>query len=431
MKKILIVTGTPIRIDTNMGKTLQTLFSNFNKAEIIQLYFSPETPNVDMCFSYYRICEKQLIKSFFGVLTSKCGGKILPSLEGKNAIRPEKNALIFTKFKSNALMRWGREIIWNFTNWKNKNFIKWLEEEKPSVIFSIMHDVNSITETVIWIAKKYNIPVVLFVTDDYYNDGEQSNNLIRKLYYKKRQSLNRELAKYCTTVIGCSEKAANYFSNELNIQKKEVLYTPSANMYLEMPYKKQSNDRPLKIRYFGNLGLGRWKILKELGNVLRRINENKKTSVCILEVYSSVTDQDIIKELNIENGCIYKGWVYGDSYLSLLQETDIAVHVESFDEAMIRRTWVSISTKIADYLGAGKCILGIGSKELASIDHIKDVACIVDNINTLEEKLLNLISSPELRKKNQEKARALALKSHNRERICEKVKDILNKTAKL
>lgn len=429
MKKILIVTGTPIRIDTNMGKTLQTLFSNFNKAEIIQLYFSPETPNVDMCFSYYRICEKQLIKSFFGVLTSKCGGKILPSLEGKNAIRPEKNALIFTKFKSNALMRWGREIIWNFTNWKNKNFIKWLEEEKPSVIFSIMHDVNSITETVIWIAKKYNIPVVLFVTDDYYNDGEQSNNLIRKLYYKKRQSLNRELARYCTAIIGCSEKATNYFSNVLNIAKKEVIYTPSADVYLTMPYHKHDNQDIIKIRYFGNLGLGRWEILRELGIVIQKIN--KKGKKAILEVYSSVTDQNIIKALTLENGCEYKGWVYGEKYLSLLQEADIAVHVESFDEAMIRRTWVSISTKIADYLGAGKCILAIGSRELASIDHIKDVACIVDNLNTLEEKLLNLISNPDLREKNQEKARSLALKFHNREKICEKVKTILNRSKDL
>ncbi|WP_288875357.1 glycosyltransferase [uncultured Fusobacterium sp.] len=424
MKKILIVSGLPIRTDTNTGKTLHVLFSKFNKSEIIQLYFHPQTPNVDICSSYYRITEKQIIKSMFGVL-NKFGEKVLPSLRGENTVKPEKNIIFLTKFKENILVRIAREIIWSFTNWKNKDFIEWLEQEQPDVIFSIMQDVNGITKLVTWIAKKYNIPVVLFITDDYYNDNEMNKNIIRKLYFKKRKDLNKELAKYCKIIVGCSEKAANYFSDELNIPKSEVLYTPSANMYLEMPYKKQSNDRPLKIRYFGNLGLGRWKILKELGNVLRRINENKKTSVCILEVYSSVKDQDIIKELNIENGCIYKGWVYGDSYLSLLQETDIAVHVESFDEAMIRRTWVSISTKIADYLGAGKCILGIGSKELASIDHIKEVACVVDDLDDLEKKLSNLINNPVLRMKYQKKARDLSLKKHNREIISKKLKRML------
>lgn len=429
MKKVLIISGTPIRTDTNIGKTFQVLFSNFNKNELVQLYFSPETPNKEVCSSYYRINEKQMLKSLFGFFVNKCGGEICPITHGKNSVQPEKNALILTKFKSNSLIRWGREIVWNFTNWKNKNFIKWLEKEKPNVIFSIMQDVNGATEAVIWIAKKYNIPVVLFVTDDYYNDGEQSNNLIRKLYYKKRQNLNRELAKYCTAIIGCSEKAANYFSTVLNIAKKEVIYTPSADVYLTMPYHKHDNQDIIKIRYFGNLGLGRWEILRELGIVIQKIN--KKGKKAILEVYSSVTDPNIIKALTLENGCEYKGWVYGEKYLSLLQEADIAVHVESFDEAMIRRTWVSISTKIADYLGAGKCILAIGSKELASIDHIKDVACIVDNLNILEEKLFKLINDIELREKNQEKARVLALKFHNREKICEKVKNILNRSKDL
>lgn len=425
MKKVLIMTGTPIRKDTNMGKTLQTLFSNFDKKELMQLYFSPQTPNVGICSSYYRVSEKQMVKKLFGILPN-CGGEILPSLEGKNAVRPEKNALILTKFKSNVLIRWGREIVWSLTNWKNKNFIEWIEKERPNVIFSIMQDVNGITKSVIWIAKKYNIPVVLFVTDDYYNDAEQSGNPIRKLYYRKRQALNKELAKYCTMVVGCSQKAADYFSEELNIGRKEVLYTPSADNYLLMPYKKQTSQEIIKIRYFGNLGLGRWEILKELGRVVQKINRNGKKA--ILEVYSSVTDPSIIKELTIENGCEYKGWVYGEQYLSLLQEADIAVHVESFDEAMIRRTWVSISTKIADYLGAGKCILAIGSRDLASIDHIKDVACVVDDLDNLEKELLKLIFNTNLREENQEKARILSQKEHDRQKICQKVRDILSKT---
>lgn len=196
-----------------------------------------------------------------------------------------------------------------------------------------------------------------------------------------------------------------------------------------MPYKKQKNQDNVKIRYFGNLGLGRWKILRELGRAVSAINaEQTMNTGCVkamLEVYSSVTDPDIIEALTIENGCEYKGWVYGKEYLSLLQDADVAVHVESFEEAMIRRTWVSVSTKIADYLGAGKCILAIGSKELASIDHIKDAAYVVDSLDSLRDKVIKLISDAALREEKQKKARELAMKEHDISKIRLEVRRIL------
>ena len=43
--KTLIVSGVPIRDDTNSGKTLQALFASFEASEIAQLYFSPDILN--------------------------------------------------------------------------------------------------------------------------------------------------------------------------------------------------------------------------------------------------------------------------------------------------------------------------------------------------------------------------------------------------
>lgn len=427
--KILLITGTPARTDTNTGKTLITLFSDFEKDELLQLYFSPESPNTELCSSYYQINEKQMIQSFFGILTNKCGSVIAPSMTGENAKIPEKNALILTKYKGNALVRWGREFIWTITKWKNKSFRCWLENEKPDVIFSIMQDTNGATKAVKWIAEKYHIPVIMFVTDDYYNDAKEEKSMLRKLYYRNRKKVNKELASYCNMLVGCSEQAKEFFLESLKISKGGVLYTPSADAYLAMPYKKQKNQDNVKIRYFGNLGLGRWKILRELGRAVSAINaEQTMNTGCVkamLEVYSSVTDPDIIEALTIENGCEYKGWVYGKEYLSLLQDADVAVHVESFEEAMIRRTWVSVSTKIADYLGAGKCILAIGSKELASIDHIKDAAYVVDSLDSLRDKVIKLISDAALREEKQKKARELAMKEHDISKIRLEVRRIL------
>lgn len=70
---------------------------------------------------------------------------------------------------------------------------------------------------------------------------------------------------------------------------------------------------------------------------------------------------------------------------------------------MIRRTRVSVSTRIADYLGVRKCILAIGSKEQASIDHIKDATYVVDSLDSLRDKVTNLISDAVLREEKQKK----------------------------
>lgn len=72
---------------------------------------------------------------------------------------------------------------------------------------------------------------------------------------------------------------------------------------------------------------------------------------------------------------------------------------------MVRRTWVSISTKIADYLGTGKYIPAIDFKELTSIDYIKDVAYIIDNLDKLKAEVAKLISDTSLREEKQKIAR--------------------------
>lgn len=406
--KALIISGIPFRSDTNSGKTLQTLFSKFNKEELCQLYFSPDIPNLDMCNSYYQICEKQMIKSGFGFIKKNCGGEVSPIKDNKKRI---ENPGCLSKNKDDILIRIGREFIWSFSKWRNRRFKDWLHRENPDVIFTIMHDVNHATAAVRWIADYLKIPVILYITDDYYNDFNASFNILRALYFRRRKVLNKELAKYCNYLIGISETASVYFSKELGIKQYATIYTPSSELCTKLPLHRQS-DNNLRIRYFGNLSLQRWEVLRKLGIELSK-NNNSSNIKAILEVYSNCNDSQIIKSLTIDNGCIFKGWTCGDEYFSLLQSADIVVHVESFNPSMIKRTWASVSTKIADYLGAGKCILAIGPSSIASIVYLKDLACVVSNIDELDVDLHNIIKNLNYRNELQLKARDKSSLNHN------------------
>lgn len=150
----------------------------------------------------------------------------------------------------------------------------------------------------------------------------------------------------------------------------------------------------------------------QLGEKIKIINEHEQRA--LLEVYSPSTDPSLNEILNIPGASVFKGFVTGDEYTDTLKKADVVVHVESFDECNIRRTWISISTKIADYLGAGKCILAIGPEKLASISHISDCSCVVSDPGELYKRIDELIRSPQMREEYQEKARRKAIDLHSK-----------------
>ncbi len=417
--KVLIVSGIPIRNDSNNGKTLQSLFSGFSKDELCHLYFSPASPNVDMCRSYYQLCEKQMLKSCFGLIRSKCGRVIY---DISNAEPQKSNALLLTKNKDAIGMRLAREMVWRLTAYKNQCLKNWLEEQSADVIFAALTDTNSTIQMLRWIARKTKRPLVLYIADDYYTDPQRSANPLRRMYYARRQTLIKGLAPHIKALIGGSEKLSSYFSEALQINGTVAsIYTPAAPAFFELPLKKAEPNTIVKIRYFGNLGLGRWQMLKVLGEFLREINQHGVKAM--LEVYSSDTDPVTHKALTIERGCTFKGWTSGQAYLDLLQDTDVAVHLESFDENNIHRTWGTISTKIADYLGAGKCILAIGPSYLASIEHLADVACTVNDLSQLKCVVERLVENGSFREELQYKARRFAAREHDIKQINAKIRD--------
>ena len=420
MRSILILTETPFRTDTNSGKTLSTMFQDITPNVLAQLYFNPQTPNIKMCHTFYSVHEKQLLASCFGLRRQVCGGEVAPQTETYHP--PETNPIRFTKKKDKIPILFLREGLWSLSHWKNNTLKKWTDKVAPSCIFTILSDKPQTAKTACWLAKRYHCPIIIFVTDDYYHDPFNSNDPLRKLYFFMRQHAIAKMFRSASHMIGCSEAASAYFEKKFEIPATTV-FTPSGKEYFQLPLHSQEQGAPLRLRFFGNVSLERWKVLRKLGQVLQELNNNGTNA--ILEVYSNVEDPEILQSLQIENGCVFKGWVSGASYLELLQSADIAVHVESFSEAMIRRTWMSVSTKIADYLGAGKCILAVGPRNVASIQHLEKAAFVISDLQSLKLKMQELLMDSEGRAHLQCQARALALAEHNIERIPSQVKNLI------
>lgn len=65
----------------------------------------------------------------------------------------------------------------------------------------------------------------------------------------------------------------------------------------------------------------------------------------------------------------------GEEFYRVLHSSDLLLHVEAFDAESIDLVKHSVSTKIADSLASGICLLAYGPEQVASIRHLLDNEC--------------------------------------------------------
>ena len=120
--KLLIISHNPITTFDAMGKTFCSLFSVFKQEEISQLYIYPTLPDIDRCHSYFRITDKDVLKSYFKF---KVHGRQITSREiDKNKhtlFENQKDEAIYRDRKNKRPIRMLlRGMMGKYAHWSNK-----------------------------------------------------------------------------------------------------------------------------------------------------------------------------------------------------------------------------------------------------------------------------------------------------------------------
>lgn len=129
--------------------------------------------------------------------------------------------------------------------------------------------------------------------------------------------------------------------------------------------------RAVKFVYVGGLHLGR---AEGLADIARAMNMLRSEGVDIeLDVYAPSVDACIARNLEAISGAVsYKGSIPPSDVGRVLAMSDVAVHVESFDDDCAEYTRLSVSTKIPQYMAAGIPLLAYGPSKLASCRYVAD-----------------------------------------------------------
>lgn len=405
-RKVLVISHIAFSDNNNMSKTLSAYFKEFDKNNIAQLYFYPEFPSVDngVCENFYRITDTEAIKSIF--LRFDVGNQIyLKNDTIKQTSKTVSNLHEFGR-KRSPLIYLGRDIIWSLSAWYSRKLKKWLDDFQPDIIFFASGDYAFSYNIAYKIARKRNIPLIISCMDDFYLFNMNSNSFLGRFRQKCFMKTVKKTINYSSGLVTLNTKMNKAYS-EL-FQKPCFVYHNSATSFDNILAK----DNPTAISYLGNLSLGRYKQLIDIGRALKEIDSNLH-----INVYSSETNKEVLSKMIPENGINFCGKVSADKVNRIIKESLLVIHTESFDEVFKERVRYSTSTKIPDCLLSGTCMLAYGPSDIASIEYLKenDAAFIIDNNTDLKERLIEILNNGNLRENIIKNEIELAQKKHSSE----------------
>ncbi|MBP3683457.1 MAG: glycosyltransferase [Oscillospiraceae bacterium] len=413
--KILIVSHNVLSLTSNMGRTMMSYFAGMTDVEIAQFYISSEMP-VDntICRNYYRFTDGDAICSLAPFGTYGSAAAPMEAQPEYVSARTD-SGLISTVYrvgaKRTALIYTARNLLWKLSRWDTAQYWRWVEDFAPDVIFFASGDYGFMYDIARKTAEYVKKPLAVACVDDYYLHNRNGNSPLGRVEHRLfLKTVHRTMARAQEIFTICQEMKREYETLfQINCC---VLHTAAS-----VPAEAVTNICSGQIAYLGNLGLGRAENLKRIGRTLKHMGR-------YLDVYSGERDPKLWRELTVENGVRFHGAVSAVQARRILTSSLVVIHTESFEERYRKITRYSVSTKIADSLMYGPCILAYGPEGIASVDYLKAhrAAYVVSDPDGLESGLKELLSSQSLGQSIVENARILAKQNHDPQSNPEKLK---------
>ena len=369
--KVLIVGTVPYN-KKSTSRAFESYFHGWDRERLAQVFSNTRTPVKGHCGSLYQITDQRLVKRRFDKRI-KVGKRYeyeeLPDEWLDNDL--ELGSSVFGKLyafgsRSSHITHLMRKFVWRERFWHTDDLDAWLDGFKPDCVFLAFSNDYFILEIALYVAEKYDIPIVSAIGDDYYFEERKTFSPLYWLYKRTYRSLVRRVFEHGGSAVYIGNKIRDKYKSAFGLRGETVYLTSEAD---RRPFRPIDVECPV-IRYFGNIRLGRNQSLLELGKVLGRVNSNYR-----LEVYSNETDQKQYQMLVDEPSVDFMGSVPYKTVLDKTLESDVLVVVEGFDKRDVDITRYSLSTKVADALASGVMVVGYGSSECGAIEYLAETGC--------------------------------------------------------
>lgn len=419
-RRTLIISANPVSKIFNNGKTLSAFFDQYPKEKIRQLYFSTSLPDNDICSSYFRISDVDILNR--RLKKSSTCGEIVGAVMGI-PVQASDDQMV-QKIKKGNFIRLLREVMWN-GEWKTQKLLEWLDDFDPEVIFFLAGDGGFSYKIYNFIAERYGAKTAIYITDDYVlprTNFDLWGHIRRRITRKYMKAAVADADILFTISNPMRECYRNLFGKDSFVV---------ANMYEPKTlYNNEKNEKnEIVITYAGGLHYNRSDTILRLIQAISVINMKyaERGKKVTLYIYSgSELSKSFEKKILQSQCCVWGGLLNSTELEKKLNLSDFLLHVESFRKKDICSTKLSLSTKIPEYMSYKKPIIAIGPAEVASMMYLRDCACCITDLNRIQEGLERNLFEEQKRISLADKAYEKYLQNHEKRSVQPQIVNLLN-----
>jgi glycosyltransferase involved in cell wall biosynthesis len=409
LPRVLIVAVNPLSETSNNGKTYASFFQGYPAERIAQLYFHRELPDSNVTKRYYRVSDEDVLR-FLTRRTRVLGAPVSSTTTADQFLSPSATRTL----ASSQLIRLARNaLLGAVLGLGYPDIKKWLRDFDPQVIFFSGGNATQLYPLVTRISDDFDAPVFNYITDDYVLP-RRAGTPTEKF---ARARVRKHFLRMCTRssrVLTIGQKMSDVYREQFGIASAPLMNLVELPQAQEEP--RGPAGRPIILTYAGGLHLNRWQTLSKIGAALDRIEDAYGPAE--LHIYTA-TDLDSSMESSLRSSrrVIVHNAVAASELPAVFAAADLLVHVESFEHRDRAATYLSVSTKIPEYLAAGRAVLAVGPADLASIEYLdrSGAAYVTPSLadDELDRVLGQAVSDHETRSEMGRRGREVVLMNHD------------------
>lgn len=392
LPRVLIVTGEPCNQTTATGITLSNLFRGMPSEFIAQVYSASVPVDTNVCNKYWKLSSKNLF--LVGHLFRLAEAFRRFSSRYRRAPASLKN---FNDGYGVTVRRHAKWLDW-MPYIIDRKMLSEVRVFKPDVIYTTLGSLR-LARLVNRLSREFSVQVVPHFLDDWLStyDSSGAESLMARIARPRLEAETRRLLEQVPFAMAVSDSMSREYSRRFSIPFETFVNPPDAPIGCPRAFSPEAFTRPLKFVYTGGLHLGRFDVLHEVATVVDRLV--KQGHKIELSIYVPQKDT-VLANTAFEGllGVVIYGNVPAKQISTILDESDIAVHVESFEPGFKKYTRLSVSTKIPQYLASGLPVLACCPEDVASGQYLVENGCGIvvgtDSVDALESSLLSLIQHP-------------------------------------
>ena len=377
--RIVIVNPYPISANCPTGVMMENLFNTFDPQFIIQFYtnhceIDPRSVFHAEIISLQNQKVKSL-KSFIRKLQHKRTGPVaVGSFNASADVRLRKSGSNNGQWKAllTLLLPIGIE----------KGIIDKINSFKPDVLYTQIHSYHML-KYISALSKKISCPVVVHTLDDWmettYKRGLVSALPLAIYGRKLKLFFNNGM----THMVIC-QKMMIHMEEKYGGNFKFVMNC------IDYPrFVRGTRGDTVKLIYTGGLMLERYLMINEAARIIAGLNTGAKRFE--LHVFAPASHIQAYKEMMSHEVILHES-VKHEAVFELLAQSNILLHVESFNPNVKKYTRYSLSTKIPEYLASGKPVVYFGPSDVGTAEFLHDnkIGICVNDSRTFAEAIEKL-----------------------------------------